>query len=124
MPKLTAVILHALLLPAAAFLLPPIAGSVARHAPASTPISFRKGGIRMDMPNIDGTGFFRDKQEYPLSMDIKIIGLNEGPFASDMRTLCAEITGQAEEDVPIRWRDNGKYRAITLTLHFGDADKV
>ena len=41
-----------------------------------------------------------------------------------MRTLCAEITGQDEEDVPVRWRDNGKYRSITVKLHFKDADTV
>ena len=55
---------------------------------------------------------------------IKVIGDNEGPFVSDIRTLCSEITGQAEEDVPVRWRDKGKYRSITLRLHFEDADTV
>ena len=60
----------------------------------------------------------------PCDLDIKVIGNNEGPFVSDIRTLCAEITGQAEEDVPVRWRDNGKYRSITLSLHFEDADQV
>ena len=60
----------------------------------------------------------------PCDLDIKVIGSNEGPFVSDIRTLCAEITGQAEEDVAVRWRDNGKYRSITLSLHFENADQV
>ena len=55
---------------------------------------------------------------------VKIIGMNEGAFVSDMRTLCAGITGQQEEDVGVRWRDKGKYRSITLQLRFEDADTV
>ena len=43
---------------------------------------------------------------------------------SDMVTICAEITGQDEADVKARWRDKGKYRSITLRLHFTDADQV
>ena len=31
---------------------------------------------------------------------------------------------QAEEDVQIRWRDKGKYRSLTITLRFQDADMV
>ena len=55
---------------------------------------------------------------------IKIIGDNEGAFVSDMRTLCAELTGQDESDVPVKWRDKGKYRSVTLTLCFESADQV
>ena len=43
---------------------------------------------------------------------------------SDILTICAEITGQKESDVPVRWRDKGKFRSITLTLTFTDADMV
>ena len=57
-------------------------------------------------------------------MDIKVIGFNEGPFVNDIRTLCAELTGVSDDDVPVRWRDNGKYRSITLTLRFENADQV
>ena len=78
----------------------------------------------MDMPNIDGTGSFRSVQEYPCDLDIKVIGVNEGPFVSDIRTVCAEAAEQSEEDVPVRWRDKGKYRAITLRIHFENADQV
>ena len=77
-----------------------------------------------------------------------MIGVNEAAFTTDMRTLCATITGQvvaaqlrprptaraahlpsllslqAEEDVQIRWRDKGKYRSLTITLRFEDADTV
>ena len=67
------------------------------------------------MPNIDGTGSFRSVQEYPCDLDIKVIGLNEGPFVADIRTVCAEAAEQAEEEVQVRWRDKGKYRAITRT---------
>jgi len=41
-----------------------------------------------------------------------------------MLTICAEITGQREEDVPVRWRDRGKYRSITLKLMFENAEQV
>ena len=75
-------------------------------------------------PQLDGAGSFRDIQEYPCDLLVKIIGDNEGPFVADMLTLCAERTGQKEEDVEVRWRDKGKYRAITLTLHFENADQV
>ena len=34
----------------------------------------------MDMPNIDGTGSFRNIVDYPCTMEIKVIGNNEGPF--------------------------------------------
>ena len=75
-------------------------------------------------PQLDGAGAFRDIQEYPCELDVKIIGDNEGPFVTDMLTLCAERTGQAEADIGVRWRDKGKYRAITLRLRFTDADQV
>ena len=76
------------------------------------------------MPNIDGTGAFKNIQEYPCTLDIKVIGNNEGPFVADILTLCAEITGQDEKDVYVKWRDNGKYRAITLKLKFENSDQV
>lgn len=79
---------------------------------------------RLALPNLDGSGAFKNIQEYPCELDIKVIGDNQGPFVSDILTLCAEITGQREEDVPIRWRDNGKYRAITLRLRFTNSDQV
>lgn len=41
-----------------------------------------------------------------------------------MLTICSEITGQKEKDVPVRWRDNGKYRSITLQLNFENAEMV
>ena len=78
----------------------------------------------MELPNIDGTGAFKNIQEYPCTLDIKVIGANEGPFVSDIRTLCAELTGQKEDDVPVRWRDKGMYRSITLTLRFENSDQV
>ena len=43
---------------------------------------------------------------------------------SDIRTLCAEITGQPEDEIDVRWRDKGKYRSITLKLHFQNAEQV
>ena len=73
---------------------------------------------------LDGSGAFRDIQEYPCTLEIKVIGNNEGPFVDDIRELCAEITGQAEDDVPVRWRDKGKYRSVTLTLRFENAEQV
>ena len=76
------------------------------------------------LPNIDGTGSFRSLQEYPCDLDVKIIGTNEGPFVTDMVTICAENCGMAEADVKARWRDKGKYRAITLRLHFESAEQV
>ena len=55
---------------------------------------------------------------------MKLIGTNEGPFVTDMVTICAENCGMAEADVKARWRDKGKYRAITLRLHFESAEQV
>jgi hypothetical protein len=49
--------------------------------------------------SLDGSGSFRTVQEYPCDLDVKIIGNNEGPFVDDMVTLCAERTGQKEEDI-------------------------
>ena len=80
--------------------------------------------MRCDMPNIDGTGAFKNIQEYPCDLDIKVIGANEGPFVTDIVTLAAENTGMREEDIKVRWRDNGKYRAITLRLHFESSEQV
>ena len=100
-----------------------ISGPVAAAA-QQQPRLWRHVAPRLDLPNIDGTGAFRSVQEYPCDLDIKVIGNNEGPFVTDMLTLCAEITEQQEEDVGVRWRDNGKYRAITLRLHFENADQV
>ena len=62
--------------------------------------------------------------DYPCTLDIKVIGDNEGPFATDILTLCAEITGQDEADVPVRWRDKGTYRSVTLRLRFQDIQQV
>ena len=75
-------------------------------------------------PQLDGSGAFRDIQEYPCELDVKIIGDNEGPFVADMVSICAGLTGIDESDVQVRWRDKGKYRAITLRLNFKDADMV
>lgn len=61
---------------------------------------------------------------YPCEIDVKAIGDNEGPFASDLLQLACEITGQKKEDVPVRWRDKGKYRAVTMSLKFENADQV
>uniref|UniRef100_A0A7S0L5V2 Uncharacterized protein n=1 Tax=Coccolithus braarudii TaxID=221442 RepID=A0A7S0L5V2_9EUKA len=80
--------------------------------------------LAQEMPNLDGTGSFRTLVEYPCELSVKVIGLNEGAFVSDMRTMCAGITGQEEELVGVRWRDKGKYRSITLQLQFQDADMV
>ena len=77
-----------------------------QRLPASR-IAPRHSAISCDMPNIDGTGAFKNVQEYPCTLQIKCIGTNEGPFVSDIHTLCAELTGQAEKDVPVKWRDNG-----------------
>ena len=117
--------LATLLLPAAAFV-PSIRQILPRAVAPATAAQrvSRSAAPRLDLPNIDGTGAFRNVQEYPCDLEIKIIGNNEGAFVSDMRTLCAEITKQAEEDVPVRWRDKGKYRSITVKLHFEDADTV
>ena len=81
-------------------------------------------GVRCDMPNIDGTGAFKNIQEYPFDLDIKVIGNNEGPFVQDIVQLAAENTGMDVDDIKVRWRDNGKYRAITLRLHFENSDQV
>ena len=76
------------------------------------------------MQNIDGSGAFQNIQEYPCSLDIKVIGDNEGPFVSDILTLAAEATGQETGDIPVKWRDKGKYRSITMTLRFENAEQV
>ena len=57
-------------------------------------------------------------------MDVKAIGYNQGDFVSDILALCAEYSGQAKEDIKVRWRDKGKYRSITLTIRFENADQV
>ena len=75
------------------------------------------------MPNIDGTAPFKNIQEYPCTLDIKVIGNNEGP---SFRT-CSRWwpkTGMDEKDIKHRWRDNGKFRSITLTLSFENAEQV
>lgn len=111
-------------------LLMPLSGAGAASTPLASQrlpasrIAPRHSAISCDMPNIDGTGAFKNVQEYPCTLQIKCIGTNEGPFVSDIHTLCAELTGQAEKDVPVKWRDNGKYRAVTLTLTFQNADQV
>ena len=43
----------------------------------------------------------------------------------DFEPASFEITTeQAEADIPVRWRDNGKFRAITLTLRFQSSEQV
>lgn len=102
----------------------PYAHRVQQASSAAVTALSRYTSVRLEMPNLDGTGAFKDIQEYPCTLDIKCIGNNEGPFVADILTLCAEITGQEEADVPVRWRDKGKFRAITLTLKFENADQV
>ena len=173
---------YRLALPVSAAAQPRAACSTAGRAARASSIDMIGGN------NLDGTGSFRTVQEYPCDLDVKIIGNNEGPFVDDMVTLCAERTGQKEEDIsavarcrrrpgsgradrprrhgsrrpracargcplgataelqPLRslsearpqnagyaaacahpgarWRDKGKYRAITLRLHFENADQV
>ena len=114
-------LLALLLAPSAAFrLLLPSGAVVAQRQPARvrsvSPVAIG--------PQLDGAGAFRDIQEYPCDLLVKIIGDNEGPFVADMLTLCAERTGQKEDEIEVRWRDKGKYRSITLKLHFENADQV
>ena len=78
----------------------------------------------LNQPPLDGTGAFKDIQEYPCTLEIKIIGDNEGPFVSDLVTLAAEATGMAESDILVRWRDKGRFRSVTLKLNFENADQV
>ena len=127
--SLSATVLGLFLAPVAAYTLtlpadtatqPPAARSMAGRALVS---SVRVCGISM-MQNLDGTGSFRDIQEYPCDLDIKVIGNNEGPFVQDIVQLAAENTGMDIDDIQVRWRDNGKYRAITLRLHFENSDQV
>lgn len=73
---------------------------------------------------LDGTGAFKDIQEYPATLDIKVIGVNEGPFVSDIVTLAAENACVPESDVQVRWRDKGKYRSVTMRIRFENADQV
>ena len=94
--------------------------SAVSAAAAVTP----RAALCLEMPNIDGTGEFKNIQEYPCTLDIKVIGNNEGPFVSDMLTLAAENCGMDEKDIKHRWRDNGKFRSITLTLSFENAEQV
>ena len=114
-----------------------VAGSrfAAPLRPAVTRTLARNAAARVTM-QLDGTGSLRDVQEYPATLDIKVIGENEGPFVGashpnirgpfvdDMLKLCAAITDQDERDVPVRWRDRGKYRSVTLSLRFENADQV
>jgi len=78
----------------------------------------------LNQPPLDGTGAFKDIQEYPCTLEIKIIGDNEGPFVSDLVTLAAEATGMAESDILVRWRDKGRFRSVTLKLNFENSDQV
>ena len=127
-PTMPLALLQTTLLLTSGFVVQPLQPARAAAHPLLRPAARTpraNGGPQLlDLPNIDGTGAFRNVQEYPCDLDIKVIGSNEGPFVSDIRTLCAEITGQAEEDVAVRWRDKGKYRSITLSLHFENADQV
>merc|ERR1712087_465619 len=93
----------------------------ARIAPAQRLL---RSPAAQEPPNLDGSGSFRSLVEYPCELSVKIIGVNEGAFVSDMRSLCAGITGQEEELVGVRWRDKGNFRSITLQLCFKDADMV
>ena len=92
------------LAPAAAYKLAlPVSAAARQPQPAACSKSGRAArvcSIGM-MQNLDGTGSFRTVQEYPCDLDVKIIGDNEGPFVSDMVTLCAERTGQKEADVGV-----------------------
>ena len=98
----TATALGLLLAPAAAYrlALPVSAAAQPRAAWSTAGRAARASSIDMiGGNNLDGTGSFRTVQEYPCDLDVKIIGNNEGPFVDDMVTLCAERTGQKEEDI-------------------------
>ena len=90
---------------------------MASRAPAS------RSAVRMDLPYLDGAGALRNI-DYPTTMDIKVIGDNEGPFVQDIVQLCAENSGNEVDDIEVRWRDKGKYRAVTVRLEFQNADQV
>ena len=78
----------------------------------------------MIQPLPDGSGAFKDMQEYPCTLDVKIIADNEGPLVADLRTLAAEATGLSEDAIPTKFRDKGKYRSVTLTLRFENSEQV
>ena len=107
---------YRLALPVSAAAQPPRAAcSTAGRAARASSIDMIGGN------NLDGTGSFRTVQEYPCDLDVKIIGANEGPFVDDMVTLCAERTGQKEEDISAaawcRRRRSGSGRADRPRRH-------
>ena len=95
----------------------------APHVLPNAAVPIRHHAPRLALPNLDGTGAFRD-EEYPCDIDIKVIGDNEGRFVQDIVQLAAENSSNEMEDIQVRWRDKGKYRAITMRLHFNNADEV
>ena len=120
----TATALGLFLAPAAAYrlALPVRAAAQPRAACSTAGRAARASSIDMiGGNNLDGTGSFRTVQEYPCDLDVKIIGNNEGPFVDDMVTLCAERTGQKEEDISAaawcRRRRSGSGRADRPRRH-------
>lgn len=104
---------------------------------AATALTVPRTPAPRAVQNLDGTGSLRDVQEYPCTLDIKIIGENacspfvgsshpdiRGPFVDDVVAAACAITKQEEADVKVHWRDRGKYRSVTMSLHFEDADQV
>ena len=70
-----------------------------------------------DVLNASGSVFDR-MVSYPCKFQIKVIGLSQGHFASDMLDIVSRVTGVSSESIDFKLRDTktGKYRSITIDV--------
>ena len=80
-------------------------------APASDP------NVEPAASSAEGSVFDR-MLDYPTTFQIKVIGLSQGHFASDMIDICSRVTGVPSEDIKFSLRDTKtkKYRSVTIDV--------
>lgn len=87
------------------------------------------GGIKIiglddNTPPPGSRGRLAELMDFPSNMEIKIIGKQDDTFVNDVVKICTKITNQTAAEVPVRWRDKGRWRSVTITLFFKNPDMV
>mmetsp|Transcript_4975 Transcript_4975/g.9106 ORF Transcript_4975/g.9106 Transcript_4975/m.9106 type:complete len:201 (+) Transcript_4975:130-732(+) len=65
-----------------------------------------------------------DLIDFPTVFTFKVIGLRQGEFAVDMRDSVANALELDSEFVKMSFRDNGKYRSVTLDAPCTSAEQI
>ncbi|CAM9533585.1 unnamed protein product [Scytosiphon promiscuus] len=83
------------------------------------------GSVKFDNPAVGDFQVLDALVEYPGSFELKIIGVNDDTFVSDIRQAVAGCLANGEDSViKCSTREKGKYTSITLKVHVNNSTQL